>query len=61
MVPAGGSTIVEFSPQEPGTYVFVDHSMSQMDRGAMGQLIVDGPANPDILNRTPTSSTNESK
>ena len=61
VVPAGGSTIVEFTPQEPGTYVLVDHSMSHMDKGAMGQLIVDGPANPDIFNGNPTSSTDESK
>jgi nitrite reductase (NO-forming) len=61
MVPAGGSTIVEFTPQEPGTYVFVDHSMSHMDKGAMGQLVVDGASNPDILNGTPTASTGESK
>ena len=61
VVPAGGSTIVEFTPQEPGTYVLVDHSMSHMDKGAMGQLIVDGPANPDIFNGNPTASTDESK
>jgi nitrite reductase (NO-forming) len=61
LVPAGGSTIVEFSPQEPGTYVFVDHSMSHMDKGAMGQLIVDGSPNPDIFNGQPTSATDESK
>jgi len=61
VVPAGGSTIVEFTPQEPGTYVFVDHSMSHMDKGAMGQLIVDGPANADIFNGNPTANTAESK
>lgn len=61
VVPAGGSTIVEFTPQVPGTYVFVDHSMSHMDKGAMGQLVVDGPANPGIFNGEPTASTAESK
>ncbi len=61
VVPAGGSTIVEFTPQEPGTYVIVDHSMSHMDKGAMAQLIVAGPANPDIFNGKPTTATDESK
>ena len=61
VVPAGGSTIVEFTPQVPGTYVFVDHSMSHMDKGAMGQLVVDGPPNPDIFNGNPTAGTAESK
>jgi nitrite reductase (NO-forming) len=48
IVPAGGSAIVEFSPKEPGTYTFVDHSMPHMDAGAMGQIVVDGPADPSI-------------
>ncbi len=61
VVPAGGSTIVEFTPQVPGTYVIVDHSMSHMDKGAMAQLIVDGAANPDIFNGNPTAATDESK
>ena len=61
VVPAGGSTIVEFSPAVPGTYVFVDHSMSHMDRGAMGQLVVDGAPNPDIFSGDPTANTAESK
>lgn len=61
VVPAGGSTIVEFTPQVPGTYVFVDHSMSHMDYGAMGQLIVDGPPNPSIFTGNPTAPTDESK
>ena len=61
VVPAGGSTIVEFSPAVPGTYVFVDHSMSHMDRGAMGQLVVDGAPNPGIFNGDATANTAESK
>jgi nitrite reductase (NO-forming) len=48
IVPAGGTAIVEFSPKEPGTYTFVDHSMPHMDAGAMGQIVVDGPADPSI-------------
>lgn len=48
IVPAGGTQIVEFTPKEPGTYTFVDHSMPHMDAGAMGQIVVDGPADPSI-------------
>lgn len=48
IVPAGGSAIIEFTPKEPGTYTFVDHSMPHMDAGAMGQIVVDGPADPSI-------------
>jgi nitrite reductase (NO-forming) len=61
VVPAGGSTIVEFTPQEPGTYVIVDHPMSHMDKGAMAQLIVEGPANPDVFNGDATAATDKSK
>ena len=61
VVPAGGSTIVEFTPQVPGTYVFVDHSMSHMDKGAAGQLVVTGSPNPEIFNGNPTAGTAESK
>lgn len=49
IVPAGGSTIVEFTPKVPGTYTFVDHSMPHMDAGAMGQIVVTGAANPAIF------------
>lgn len=48
VVPAGGTQIVEFSPKEPGTYTFVDHSMPHMDAGAMGQIVVTGAADPSI-------------
>lgn len=48
IVPAGGATIVELSFKVPGTYTFVDHSMPHMDAGAMGQIVVDGPANPSV-------------
>lgn len=53
IVPAGGSAIVEFTPKEPGTYTFVDHSMPHMDSGAMGQIVVDGPADPSIYRAGP--------
>ncbi|HTZ19528.1 MAG TPA: copper-containing nitrite reductase [Opitutaceae bacterium] len=46
MVPAGGSTIVEFKLEVPGTYVLVDHSLSRaFNKGALGMLKVTGPEN----------------
>jgi nitrite reductase (NO-forming) len=48
-VSASGATIVEFTPLVPGTYTLVDHSTERLEKGAAGQLIVNGPDNPDIL------------
>lgn len=46
MIPAGGSTIVEFKTDVPGTYVLVDHSLFRaFNKGALGMLKVEGPAN----------------
>lgn len=44
-IPAGGSAIVEFKVNAPGTYVLVDHSLSRaFGKGALGMLKVEGPA-----------------
>jgi nitrite reductase (NO-forming) len=48
-VSSGGATVVEFTPKEPGTYTIVDHSLGRMEKGAAGQIVVDGPANPQIF------------
>ncbi|MEO5961184.1 MAG: copper-containing nitrite reductase [Opitutaceae bacterium] len=49
MVPSGGSTMVEFKVDVPGTYVLVDHSLSRaFNKGALGMLKVTGPENPLI-------------
>lgn len=46
MVPSGGSTMVEFKVDVPGTYVLVDHSLSRaFNKGALGMLKVTGPEN----------------
>ena len=46
MVPAGGSTIVEFKVEVPGTYVLVDHSLSRaFNKGALGMLKISGDEN----------------
>jgi nitrite reductase (NO-forming) len=49
MVPAGGSTVVEFKLEVPGTYVLVDHSLSRaFNKGALGMLKVTGAEIPLI-------------
>ncbi|HEX2697399.1 MAG TPA: copper-containing nitrite reductase, partial [Anaerolineales bacterium] len=53
LVPPGGATVVEIQLQVPGRYILVDHSLSRLQRGLAGYLMVDGPAAPDIVNGTP--------
>jgi len=48
LVPAGGATVVEFTPQVPGIYTLVDHSIMRIEKGAVGFLNASGPPNPDI-------------
>ncbi|MBO0883485.1 MAG: nitrite reductase, copper-containing [Mycobacterium sp.] len=48
-VSAGGATMVEFTPVLPGTYTIVDHSIERMEKGAAGQMVIDGADNPDVL------------
>jgi nitrite reductase (NO-forming) len=46
LIPAGGSAIVEFKLEVPGTYVLVDHSIFRaFNKGALAMLKVDGPDN----------------
>lgn len=48
LIPAGGSTIVEFKVDVPGTFILVDHSLFRaFNKGALGMLKVSGP--PDLL------------
>jgi len=50
IIPAGGSAVVEFTVDVPGTYLLVDHSLTRsVDRGALGELIVEGPRNPEMF------------
>lgn len=48
-VPPGGTTVVEFKPEVPGQYVLVDHALARMERGLVGLLQVEGPANPELF------------
>jgi nitrite reductase (NO-forming) len=57
MVPAGGAAIVEFKLEVPGRYILVDHSLSRLERGLAGFLLVEGPPNPDVFHGDGASST----
>ncbi|MBZ4421614.1 copper-containing nitrite reductase [Myxococcus sp. RHSTA-1-4] len=49
LVPAGGSAIVDFTLEAPGTYVLVDHSIFRaFNKGALGMLKVEGPERKDV-------------
>jgi len=46
LVPSGGSAIVDFKVDVPGTLILVDHSLFRaFNKGALGMLKVEGPAN----------------
>ncbi len=49
MIPAGGSAIVEFKVDVPGSYILVDHSIFRaFNKGAQGILKVEGREQPEI-------------
>ncbi len=48
-VPPGGAAVAEFKLEVPGKYMLVDHALSRVNRGLVGILEVDGPANPNIF------------
>lgn len=49
LVPAGGSTIVEFKVDAPGNMILVDHSIFRtFNKGALGMLKVEGPENKEV-------------
>jgi nitrite reductase (NO-forming) len=49
LVPAGGTTMVEFKVRAPGHYTLVDHSFGRMLKGAVGSLTVSGPSQPAVF------------
>ncbi|MEP7158034.1 MAG: plastocyanin/azurin family copper-binding protein, partial [Chloroflexota bacterium] len=50
LVAAGGSTIVELISWVPMTVVLVDHALARaFDKGAIGQIVITGDANPEIF------------
>ncbi len=49
LIPAGGSKVVQFRTEVPGTFLLVDHSIFRaFNKGALGVLKVEGPAAPAI-------------
>lgn len=48
LIPAGGTVVVEVTFDVPGTYTFVDHAIFRLDKGAAGQIVVEGPEAPEI-------------
>lgn len=52
LVPGGGTAMVEFVAEAPGKYLLVDHALTRaIDRGALGELIIEGPEKPDIIQK----------
>lgn len=47
-VPPGGAVVVDFKVDVPGTFTLVDHALGRIHKGAVGQLVVEGEARPDI-------------
>jgi nitrite reductase (NO-forming) len=46
IVPPGGSAMVEFGLNVPGTFILVDHALFRaFNKGALGMLKVEGPSN----------------
>ena len=46
IIPAGGSAVVDFKLEVPGTFILVDHSIFRaFNKGALGMLKVAGPDN----------------
>jgi nitrite reductase (NO-forming) len=54
LVAAGGGTVVEIFAQVPHTIVLVDHALARaVDKGAIGQVIVEGEPNTEIFEAFP--------
>jgi nitrite reductase (NO-forming) len=57
VVPAGGATVVEMIGQVPSTIILVDHALTRtFDKGAIGQVVVEGEPNPEIFEHTTDAS-----
>jgi nitrite reductase (NO-forming) len=54
-VPPGGATVVEMRLDQAGRYTLVDHALSRVERGLSGVLIVDGPADDQVMHAGPAS------
>lgn len=48
-VPPGGGVAVDITFEVPGRYIIVDHALSRLERGLVGFIDVDGPADPTVF------------
>lgn len=54
LVPAGGAVMAEMRLEVPGTFLLVDHVLPRaIDKGAVGQMVVEGTDRPDIFRAVP--------
>ena len=44
-----GAAAVEFKLDVPGKFILVDHALSRLEKGLVGILNVEGPANPEVF------------
>jgi len=58
IIPAGGATIVEFTIDEPGNYIIVDHSLARVEKGAYGKITATGNFNEEIYRPQPQNAPN---
>lgn len=49
VVPPGGAALVELKLEVPGRYLLVDHALSRLEKGLLGFLKVEGPAQPELF------------
>ncbi len=55
LIPAGGSAIVEFKVEVPGTFILVDHALTRtFNKGSLGMLTVKGEENKVVYSGTQT-------
>ena len=55
LIPAGGSSIVDFKVEVPGTFIIVDHALTRtFNKGSLGMLTVTGDANKTVYSGTQT-------
>jgi nitrite reductase (NO-forming) len=58
-VPPGSFAAFEFTLNEPGTYLLVDHALFRVAHGAAGNLVVSGEHDESIYSPVPESSGHE--
>lgn len=51
LIPAGAASTMEVKLEVPGDFTIVDHSIFRINKGAIGNLHVDGAPNPDVYQK----------